>query len=468
MDTVVLINPPLCYQNGKPSVIDVSYPPLGILYLAGVLEKNKIKVIVLDIGAIKQDLSETIKVIKNKKPLFVGISSMTPNLQGVVTLAKEIKKETKTKICIGGPHASADPDIINRIKFFDYAICGEGEQAIIELVKNIKKRKKIEKIIKGQAVTNLDQIPFPARHLVNQKQYLKIASLITSRGCPYNCYYCSRPAIDNHVRCRSPKLIVKEMNSMYTFCKGNYIFQDDTFTINRQNTINLCNELIKQKKKYKWECLTRVELVDDELLKLMSKAGCRNITFGIESGDEKIRNEIIGKHFSNESILKAVNLCNKYKINPNGFFMFSHPTETKKEVQKTIDFILNNKFNIVGVSISTPFPGSKLWIHAVKEKIIDLKFIDDFALGKAGLGYLGNYPVYIPKTLKKEWVYLQRRKMMRKFYLRPQNILKRISKDITSPNYIWRDIKEFVNLALKGSSARAPYQKIYNKKNESK
>lgn len=461
MKKIFLINPPVYYEQDVPMVLDVSVAPLGLMYLAAILEKEKIKIKFIDIGAEKQTLSKTLKLIKKEKPLIVGITAMTPVLQGAITLAKNIKKQqgNKTKICLGGPHISADPEFIKRIKYFDFAVTGEAEITFLRLVKDILKRKKINGIYQGQPIENLDTIPFPARHLLNHDLYIKTASLIASRGCPFNCYYCSRPAVSNKVRCRSPQNIIKEMDKIYSIYNGNYHFQDDSFTINRENTVSLCRELINRPKKYRWSCLTRIDLVDEELLSLMSKAGCHSIAFGIESGNQKVRNTIVGKTFSNQKIIETIKLCNKYKINADGFFMIGHPTETKKQIESTTDFILKNNFNIIGVSIATPFPGSKLWQYAVKDKIIDIPLIDKFALGEIGAGYAGVYPSYKPKDITYAWLYHQRRLIMRQFYLRPKKIIKRIITNLGSPQQIKKDFIEGINVLFKGSSARSPYKK---------
>ena len=460
MTQVILIYPPVYYQKDIPQVLDVSYPPLGILYLASVLEKNNISVKVIDVGAQKQNLSETLKIIKKEKPVIVGFSVMTPLLQGAVTLAKRIKKfDHNIKLCLGGPHISADPKFINRIKYFDFGITGEAEYTFLNTYQKIINKEKIDKIIIGETPKDLSLIPWPAYHLIDFAKYNKTASIMATRGCPFNCYYCSRPCISNLVRCRQVKDVIGEMNSLYHQCGGNYLFQDDSLTINRSFMVDFCHQLIKQNKKYRWAGYTRVDLVDDKLLKLMSQAGCYSLTFGIESGDETIRNEVVLKRFSNQKVIDTIKLCNKYKIEANGFFMFGHPTEKPENLLKTIKFVLKNDFKIIGVSIATPFPGSKLWQYALKEGIVDKKFIDNFALGKLGKGYSGVYPIYIPKTLDKDWVYLQRKKIFRKFYLRPKYIIKRIIYDIKSFNRIKTDIIEGFSVLIRGSSSRAPYKK---------
>lgn len=460
MTPIILIYPPIYYKKNIPQSLDVTHPPLGILYLAGILEKNNIPVKVIDIGSEKQTINQTLQIIKKEKPILIGISAMTPLLQGAVTIAKKIKKTNKNiKICLGGPHISADPDFINRIKYFDFGITGEGEYSFLEIYQKIINHQKIPKITIGKTPKNLSRLPWPAIHLVNHSLYHKTASMIATRGCPYNCYYCSRPCISNLVRYRDPQDVVNEMNARYYLCDGNYLFQDDALTINRDFIIQLCQKLIKQPLKYHWAGNTRIDLVDPKLLKLMHQAGCYCLVFGIESGDEKIRNEIILKHFSNKKIIETIKLCNKYKIEANGFFMFGHPTETPQNLLNTIDFTVKNDFKMIGVSIATPFPGSKLWQYALKDKIVDQNFIDKFALGQLGAGYSGVYPVYIPSTLDRDWVYQQRKIIFRKFYLRPKYIFNRFKKDFTSFKRLKEDFFEGLSVLIKGSSSRAPYKK---------
>lgn len=466
MTKVILFYPPVYYENGKPVIFDVSYPPLGILYLAAVLEKEGITVKAIDVGAEKQYLKESISLIKREKPLVIGISAMTSMLQGAVDLAKEIKDKLgdKVLVCLGGSHISADPRFIERIKYFDFGVCGEAEKTFTDLVKKVIAGQKVKGVFTGEPVKNLDMIPWPARKLINLKHYHERASLIATRGCPFHCYYCSRPAVSNLVRCRDPKDIVNEMEWLYSDCGGDYLFQDDSLTIRKDHALKLCEEIISRGKKFRWAGYTRIDLIDEELLRQMGKAGCYSLSFGIETGSDKIREKVINKCFTNKQIINVLSLCRKYRIEPDGFFMLGHPTETKKEIKQTVDFILNHNFNLIGLSIATPYPGSLLWDYAIRDKIIDNNFIDDYALGKKGKGYAGVYPVYTPKNLKTSWLYQQRKKVFRGYYLKPSYILHRLIRDFSSFSQLKADVCEAVNLILKGSSSRQPFQKLFKQK----
>jgi anaerobic magnesium-protoporphyrin IX monomethyl ester cyclase len=464
---VILIYPPIYYSGEKPVVLDVSYPPLGILYLASALEWKGVSVSVIDVGAMNQGLAETLSVIDCEKPAIVGISAMTPMLQGTVSVAKAVKERFRDdlKVCLGGSHVSADPWFTERVPYFDYAIRGEAEISFIQLVEQVLSGKPGEAIPPPGPVPQIDDVPWPARHLVQHAGYLKKASIIATRGCPYHCNYCSRPAVSNVVRCRAPRDVVAEMESLHKNCGGEYLFQDDSLTIRREHTVALCETMLQSRLKFRWAAYTRVDLVDDELLKLMARAGCNSLTFGIESGNERLRRDVIRKNFSNIRIRDVIHLCIKHGIEPDGFFMFSHPTETRADIEETTAFIMENDFNIVGVSIATPFPGSSLWEHAVAEGIIDMALIDDFALGRRGKGYAG-YPVYVPKTLDLKWLYAQRKKVMRDFYLRPKYIRNRILKDIKDPTKLFQDVKEGINVFFRGSSSRSPYRKVLEREHK--
>ena len=344
--TVLLINPPLYFDKGQPESLDVSYPPLGLLYLASYINKysTKFKAKIIDIGNEKILLSEVINIIKKNKPYVFGITSMTPQLQGTIELASHLKKNfQKIPLFLGGPHISADPDFLLRHKLlFDYGITGEAEITFLDSLNKILQKKQLPKIQSSLPPSDLDKLPFPDKKLIKRQNYKQTESMMFSRGCPYQCYYCSRPSISRLVRYRSSKNLISEIKKCYTVCKGQISFQDDTFTMKREKVIEFCQEIIKQKLKISWDCNTRIDLVDQKLLSLMKQAGCRQINFGIESGNERVRKEIIHKgNFTNKDIDQVFLWCKKYKIKIACYFMIGHPTETKKELNDTKKMILN-------------------------------------------------------------------------------------------------------------------------------
>ncbi len=463
MKKIIFLNPPLYFIAGRPYALDVSVPPLGLLYLASYLnQKSKeFKALVFDIPAENLTLKEIGQRLNRLKPFAIGITAMTAQLQGAVDLAQFIKNSCrfKTKIFLGGPHLSADPDFIYRFgKLFDYGISGEAEKTFFDSIHKLKQKKTIPKIQKAQIVENLDYLPFPDKKLIKRKLYNRCESLLFSRGCPYQCYYCSRPAISKKIRYRSVDNLIKEIKAVYPFCQGKIDFQDDTFTLNKEIVWQFCQVVKKESLKLDWHCNTRVDLVDQKLLQEMKEAGCSLIHFGIEAGSEKIRKTVVKKgNFSNKQIYQVFRWCQQLKIKTGAYFILGHPQEGKKEIAQTKKMIFNLPLNLLGLSLPTPFPGSPLYQLAQKQGIINQKLIDNFAQGKLGKGYRGVYPVYISPKLNKNYLYEEMKTINRKFYLNFQTFYCRFKEDLTSWKQFKRDIKDLFFLIFKGVSSRKPY-----------
>lgn len=461
---IVLINPPLYYSNSIPHSIDTSVPPLGILYIASYIHKysNDFEAIVIDVTEKRLSLEQIKIELERIDPFVIGITVMTPQLQGAVELARFLKNglSTEKKIFLGGPHISADKDFINRYNdLFDFAITGEGEKTFLESITKLLKKETIPVLQSGEVILDLDTIPFPDKTLINRPKYSKHESMIFSRGCPYECYYCSRPAINKKIRYRTANNMIEEIKQVYKFCDGKIDFQDDTFTLNRKRVLELCEEIHKASLKLEWQCNTRIDLVDEELLHSMKNAGCSLIHFGIESGNENLRkNQIHKGNFSNEDIAVVFNLCRTYGIKIAGYFMIGHPGETKASLEETKKLILNSGVDLVGISIPTPFPGSELYEIAEKQGIINAKIIDQFAEKKLGEGYSGIYPIYIPEGVEREYLFNMMKNINRKFYFSFRIMWARLIQDIISPGRLKSDIIDLFFMITQGTSSRKPYK----------
>lgn len=462
-ENVLLINPPIYFSDGLPHALDVSVPPLGILYLASYINKysTDFTAVVMDVSIDNISLKEICDKISGIKPFVIGISSMTPQLQGCVELAGFIKNNITNppKIFLGGPHISADYDFINRFSgIFDYAITGEAEKTFLDAVNKLAQGQDIPKIQAGEIIDDLDIIPFPDKSLINRKNYTESESMIFSRGCPYGCYYCSRPSISNKVRYRSVGNLIGEIKYGYEFCNGKIDFQDDTFTIDKKRVIELCDAIIENNLNVQWRCNTRIDLVDEELLLKMKKAGCGLIHFGIEAGNEKVREGIVNKgRFSNKIIYDVMRICKKSGIKAAGYFMIGHPGETKEDLEDTKKLIFNSGISLLGLSIPTPFPGSKLYEIAEEKGIVNEKILDKFAKKELGEGYVGNYPVFVSEQITKEYLFDLMKSINRKFYINFHTFWNRFKNDIFSFSKICRDAKDLFSLILKGVSSRKPY-----------
>jgi len=212
---VLLVQNPVTYSKKTDLVSD--FPRLGLLYLGAVLEREGLTVEILENRDREYSLEQVLSIISARKPLILGLSSMTSNMRGTYQLARAVKERFGDEISIGlgGPHVSADPEVIKRFPVFDWAVTGEAEITFPEVVSKIKGGEKIKGVFQGRACFNLDELPFPAWHLVDWSRYqLRSNNIMASRGCPFHCIFCSIPAIERKTRYRSPQQVVDEMGGV--------------------------------------------------------------------------------------------------------------------------------------------------------------------------------------------------------------------------------------------------------------
>lgn len=460
MTDVFLINCPIAFpEEAGMCWDDTSCPPLGLLYIAAYLEEKGISVKVFDVRARKMSLKDILKAIKKESPKVVGLSALTFSTRTALKLVSAIRdkfKRDRPVIALGGPHLSADPDFFHRFPLFDFGIIGEGEFSFTKLVKRVLKGKKVKGLFYSKPIADLDKLPFPARHLINRLDYygastenisdkekLKTiyASMIGSRGCPFRCNFCSKSVHKTFYRSRSPENIFREMMSIYDDYGGKYLFTDDTATLNRENTAKLCRLLIASGKRFRWMAMTRATCVDRQLLKLMAKSGCHDLFFGVESGNERIRNEVIKKKAKNREIADAVHWCREYGIQTNLFLMLGFPGETRKEIEDTINFGSKVQADLVGIHTTLILPGSELWELAIKEGRLGEGLIDRYAQGKLGLVFKDVWPHYIPDGLTEKDLIEAKKRTYRRFYLDPSWLWRRFRYDLSSPENLIKDLR---------------------------
>jgi len=463
MIDVLLIQPPVSFlSNTIRNDIIPNCPHLGLLYLAAGVEQFGLKVKIIDaLDGVWSD-KEIIDFIILQKPKIIGISATTMNIRGAVQLAEKIKQNDKNAVvCLGGAHMSADPEIVSRFDCFDFGIIGQADITFPEIAGRIIYYKEAFRgAINSVVPEKLDDLPLPARHLVDwnyyvQKRSLRVNTVLATRGCPFNCIFCSIPTILRKHCTRIPELILEEMIKTYQLNKiDTFVFSDDIFTLNRNHIIELCRVLERYEKKFKWEAQTRADLVDNELLREMKEAGCYKLLFGVESGNERIRTKIINKKIDDAEIDKANELCWKNNIEADWYLMVGFPTETKKELYDTVNFPLKVRYkpNIIGVHITLPLPGSILFKEAINEGVIDRNIIDDFIRGKFGDGFKDSWPYYLPRGLSIDDLKKARRNAYKKFYFRPSYILKRLRKDIFSLERLKNNLKQGWSLLRYGRS----------------
>ena len=462
MAEVILIHVPIILNRRGEHWLDTladesSNYPMGLLYIGGYLEQHDIEVKVLDVTPAQLTLEDVLDEIEREKPIVVGLSSTTSGLRSAVTLSKVIRKEFKIPVGLGGAHINTEPDFFNRVPEFDFAVCGEGEKTFYDIVIKIKKGEMVKGLINGEAIDNLDDIPHPARHLIDFDKYRMPesrvgdrkphATMLGSRGCPFECSFCCIPAIGHKVRYRTAKSIVDEMEAIHDSCGGNYNFVDDVLTLNQKQVMGICDEIINrgQEGYYNWYGMTRAEILKEELISKLYPAGCRQMCFGIESGSERVRTQVIGKKITNDDIKRAVDLCHKYGIQAYFFLMVGFPTETMEDIQATINIGKETGADIVGIHMTIPYPGTAIYEDAIKTGRIAPDLLDRFATGDAfgdKAAFHEMWPKYIPDGLTLEDLQDAKRSTYRTHYLRPSWALSRVRLWMKSSYQFWTDLEQ--------------------------
>lgn len=446
---VLLINPPFEYtiQSCQPKILEEGLdflPPLGLMYIAGYLEKNtNHQIEILDTQVEQLNYKQINEEIKKRNPDIVGITAMTFTIIDVIKTAKIVKKiNPNIKIILGGPHVIIYPEETINIPEIDFLILGEGEHVIKELLDNIDKPdglKSIKGIVfrednkiintgRANFIENLDALSFPARHLTPYKKYFSVVSprmpvttMFTSRGCPYKCLFCDRPTFGKSFRSRSAKNVVDEMEQCEKMGIKEILIYDDTFGVDRQRVLDICDEIVKRGLNIAWDIRNRVNVVDEEILRKMKKAGCQRIHYGVEAGTQKILN-VLRKGITLEQVESAFKLTKRAGIQTAGYFMLGSPTETKEDILETIRFMKKLNPDYVHISITTPFPATDLYKIALREKIIDHDVWQEFSRNPKS----DFIPPIWEKELSREELFSLLKKAYRSFYLQPKYIFKKI------------------------------------------
>jgi anaerobic magnesium-protoporphyrin IX monomethyl ester cyclase len=443
---VLLINPPsLVSQNEVMDRFQIITPPLGLAYLAGMLEHHEYPVKILDGIALNLSLSRLKKTIKKEQPRIVGVTATTSQIYDalkVVKAAKEVCPECFT--IIGGAHVTFLPiETMNDPlygKYLDAVCIGEGEQTIHDLTKTLEKNGGDLSAVRGIAyrknksikineprplMEDLDSLPWPARHLLPMEKYKllgkeeDIGHIYSSRGCPFNCIFCSSSKIlGTRFRARSPQSVVDEFEYVTREYNPMTIeFADDLFTLNRKRVTKICREL-RNRGLYDvaWACSSRINITTRKLLSEMKKAGCLLIYYGIESGSQRVLN-IMKKQLRIEQIVKAVNWTQEAGLNILGSFLFGIPGETKAEMSQTIRFAKKLGLLYTQFSIATPYPGTELYKIAKENNYLITEDWSQYTSGK---------PIIETETFTAEDLRYYLRKAYVSFYLSPRVLLNQI------------------------------------------
>ena len=439
-----------CQQPIKDLFIIPPLPPTDLMYLAGIAELLNIEAKIADYslgGDFKKDLVKF-------KPDYIVVNVAMPTFDSdlkVLETAKKIFPNILT-IAKGAPFLTCAKETIQDNSYIDIIIIGEAEETLKEILEN-KTYKDIAGIYyrenltikytgKRPFISKLDELPFPARHLVNNKIYKRPdnskpqAVIKVSRGCPYHCFFClATPVSGSFVRTRSPENIILELKECINRYKiTNFVFWSDIFTQDRDWVIQLCNKILEENLKIVWSCNTRVDTIDEELLALMHEAGCRLVSVGVESGSQYILDKINKKTTITE-IKKCFKMLKKAKMKTYAYFVIGLPWDDENTIKQTVDFAIDLDPDFVSFYTAVPLPGTKFYSYAKENNL--------FA---ENCSYNGAYynPVVKTHSIEKERIMELHKFAVKKFYLRPKYIFKMILKI--------RSFTEFKNYLFAGLS----------------
>lgn len=373
---IQLIYPYPLYDRSQEE--DIRPMPIGVYYVGAVLKENQYDVEVLNWYNIHKTPQKVTEVLLEKKPDLIGFSILNANRWGgleIAQIAKQINPDVK--IVFGGVAATfLWEHFLKHFPQVDFVVIGEGEYTFLNLVRLIEKGnykdikdvkgiafRKNGKIVRtkdAEVIQDLDELPIPAK-------YFEYQHVVFSRGCPWKCTFCGSPGFwGKKIRFHSPKNFVQHLEVLYSKGVNSFYVSDDNFTIKKNRVIEICKRILDRGLKITWVAISRVNYVDEEILNWMRKAGCIQISYGIESGSEKIR-ALLNKNVKTDDIKNTFALTHKYGIIARAYFIYGSPQESWDTIQDTIDLIHQIKPLICVLYILEIYPGTQLYLDFQKK-----------------------------------------------------------------------------------------------------
>lgn len=448
---ILLIYPPSpvmnredrCQQPVKELLVIPPLPPMDLMYLASVAENVNIlangeNIIyepkIVDYSLIKNAKSQLEEDLRTFKPdyLIVNVATTTfaSDLEAIET-AKEILPQITT-IAKGAHFLTSNTDVLYNFKSLDLIIVGEAEKTLEEILQE-KDLSEIKGLCykdgfvakytgKRPFIKNIDEIPFPARHLVDNQIFRrpdnnKVQAIIkVSRGCPHHCFFClATPVSGSKVRMRSAENIIAEIKEcVEVYNIKNFLFWSDIFNANREWTLDLCEKIIESGLEITWSSNTRADTADAEMAQLMYQSGCRLVSIGIESGSQYVLDKI-GKKITIAQIIETVKIFKAAKIKVYNYFVLGLPWDDEETIEDTIEFAIALDSDFVSFYTATPLPGTRYFKYALEHNLI---------MGAEQWDKAYFNPIVNTHFLTKERVFELHKSAVKRFYLRPKFILK--------------------------------------------
>ena len=440
---LVLVNPPLTMEEryGRFAALGSSTPNLGLCYLGASARGRGFSVKIIDAPVEGLDINRTVSAVRELKPRFIGVTAPTVSIIRADLVTKAIKDVgIEAPVIIGGAHVSSLPEeTMKEFSDFDIGVINEGEFTILDVLNTDGSPEALAKTpgivyrdheavlltAVKKPIENIDTLPYPAFDLLPDltkyyrpasHSYLRLPSsaLVSSRGCNGTCTFCARPFIGEKYRGHSAEYTLEMVDILVkNYGVRDIIFYDDNFLLDRKRVVAICERLLKKNYKISWSCLARNETISPDFLKLIRRAGCWQIAFGIESGDQTILNNL-KKRTTVEKNLRAIQMTNKSGIHSRGYFMIGCPGETMETMNKSMAFSVSSGLRDFHSTFCTPMPGSELFETAKNHGTFDRDW--------NRLGFWE--PAFIPNGLTSDQLVAMHKKMFRTFYLRPKIIFR--------------------------------------------
>lgn len=424
-------------------------PPLGIAYLASVLEQHDYEVKLFDCG-VDVTYESLMDSLCKEQPEVFGISSTTPAFESAKRVARGIRERFPGAITIiGGPHVTATPERAMEGDYFDVGVLGEGEETLLELVRHFEAKglKDLDEVVgivykngdeakqlvstgRRPFIQNLNAVPFPARHLLPPLSYyqptpasykkLPLAGLITSRGCPSQCTFCDRAVFGQRYRFRNAANVVDEIEELvHKYGAREVRFFDDTFTASKQRALEICQEIKRRGLDIPWTCLTKVTAVTKELLSTMKEAGCWQVLYGLESGDPRML-ALLNKGNTLEDNKQAILWAREVGLGVRADFIVGTPGETMESLERTFEFSVEMELDYVQFNKFVPLPGTELY-----RMLTGQGYEFDFTQYSTGISD-NAAAMYVPDDMTPEEYRAALDRGYQRFYLRPSYLVRRL------------------------------------------
>ncbi len=438
--TVVFVEPPyVCWDRAMDRAREgeEEVPGIGTLTLAAVARAQGHRVHLVDGKRTGTPVEEVARTVASHAPDHVGISATTISIVNAARIAERVKALVpRAVITVGGPHVSAIPErTLAEFAGFDYGIVGEGERSYLDLIDRLATDRSpadvaglVARGASGVTVNprapyldgeELDRLPEPAWDLVPNfplrfqpnvfnYRHTPVASLVTSRGCPFSCTFCDRSTSGRRGRFHSVEYVVRLCRRLADMGVRHVLFYDDLFTVNRPRVVELCERFLQEGFRFTWSCNSHPNLLDLPTLQLMRRAGCWQIAYGIESGSQRVLN-VVKHEVKLPRMLETLRLTRTAGIRVKGLLMMAHPTEGEDSLQETIAFLRTAPLDLVQITKFTPYPGTPIYgtVHEHGE------FVEDWERMNAM-----NW-VFVPHGLSRETLERAFRHAYRAFYTRP-------------------------------------------------